>query len=172
MDAMNEAAADKVRAAMEAYVDRQFARAVYGDAPASTATLANAEPGETLTLEKLEALADSLGPRETWVAWSLATQRGNAIIVNAPDEKVTIFHPDDWPMVERTYREVLSPEQRHNPLFQPTVTFLDADPLDYADRAAWRAKERGRIGDLIAGTITAHVELQQVMRAWWRRLPR
>lgn len=154
--------------AMKARLDAATERAFYGLVNGPSTSIAASQPQEPFTLAKLESMIDSMPPRETWAA-SRLFERGKITTCKTPDENLTLIHPDDWPRIERRYRDSLDLEQRHNLLFGLSCTFIDADDCDDADTAEWRARQRKRIMDGLVGTITAAVDMQQVTRAWWRR---
>lgn len=148
---------------MMASIEGDLSKAISGGASTAAFSVTANQPdaNEPLTISMIEDLMASLPKRETWAA-SAVYPRGQVTICDAPDEKLYLLHPDDWPTIERAYNAELGAEQRFNPFYGLSCLHLDEDERDDADMADWRRRQRMRISRVLAGTLSAAVQLGQV----------
>lgn len=111
-----------------------------------------------LTLDDILEMKASVRPTETWRISNLFPPN-KVTVCKTPGETFYLVHPMTSYRVAAAWRESLSPEQRHNPLYDLPMMELDPHESDDAGTAEWRALERKRVFDAIAGTVTAEVEL-------------
>lgn len=155
---MSEKFASAADAAMKR-VQRDIEAQLFG---VSTSTAPRWEDQPPLTVARIQEMVDALPPRETWVVGDIFPA-GVATVFRTPGENLTCLSPGTWDRFRLEWRKVATVERLDSStsLFSINPVFLDE----------CNARERKRITDLIVGTLAATIQLQDIMRAWWHRLP-
>lgn len=144
---------------MRALLDRQISHALFGTVATTTNT---AWSDKTLTLADIHATLAGLPKPETWVLSRLLAPRGRPVKVDAPDERFTILHPDDWSSVCKAFKQADLAGSGLLNRFALTATEIDQFDGDGAETAEWRAKLRKRVHDAVIGSMAATIELSRV----------